>query len=331
MTAFGLSHVFSSQLSTPLHWPALGEVLKVPAAAAAGLCLRSAAMASSSSPPSGGSSGGASPPGSSTSGSSLFDSPEAQLRYEAYSRLQAAAVAFGESCRRAGCWGADDERGADRAQAAAASASASPVHVLLTTPHCSQTPAHSTRPRLSHPVSAGCPSPKLWPSAASRTARARCWRRSWASASTCARWRWERAGVRDSVCDRSMCTCVACSVCAPAVCLRLLCVCVCSLCVHAVCAVAAHCMTLITAPAARHPQRTLATPPRARRTAAGRSSFRWCTTLRRWSRAAACRTRTARSTGRPSRQRRLSRTRSWRARSSTSRSSATRRCRPSPS
>jgi hypothetical protein len=28
----------------------------------------------------------------------LFDSKESQLRYEAYSRLQAAAVAFGESC-----------------------------------------------------------------------------------------------------------------------------------------------------------------------------------------------------------------------------------------
>eukprot|EP00879_Flechtneria_rotunda_P029113 GHRR01031381.1.p1 GENE.GHRR01031381.1~~GHRR01031381.1.p1 ORF type:complete len:156 (+),score=46.41 GHRR01031381.1:86-553(+) len=30
--------------------------------------------------------------------SSMFDSRESQLRYEAYSRLQAAAVAFGESC-----------------------------------------------------------------------------------------------------------------------------------------------------------------------------------------------------------------------------------------
>ena len=28
----------------------------------------------------------------------LFDNQECQLRYEAYSRLQAAAVAFGDSC-----------------------------------------------------------------------------------------------------------------------------------------------------------------------------------------------------------------------------------------
>ena len=28
----------------------------------------------------------------------LFDNQESQLRYEAYSRLQAAAVAFGDSC-----------------------------------------------------------------------------------------------------------------------------------------------------------------------------------------------------------------------------------------
>jgi hypothetical protein len=38
------------------------------------------------------------PGGAGTSTRGLFDNQESQLRYEAYSRLQAAAVAFGDSC-----------------------------------------------------------------------------------------------------------------------------------------------------------------------------------------------------------------------------------------
>lgn len=38
------------------------------------------------------------PGGAGTSSRGLFDNQESQLRYEAYSRLQAAAVAFGDSC-----------------------------------------------------------------------------------------------------------------------------------------------------------------------------------------------------------------------------------------